>query len=215
MQGQAFLNRSDCPQLIGHPPNHTGRIMRCFQLLIIFTFLGSQLSITAQEWHSIATHGIIVEETTKSQNTQFLPTSPGEVVIWSDEASVIRELQRDHGVVYPTDTFSISQSPANGKGVWMEQRYTSRRPILYMDSGNEDRWSSYNSGSHQPINPSWFQQGSNHPVPTEQVTVQSHESQYSPMVANRASNIMEIGVIPWMMQLEQRKNAWLSRRFGR
>lgn len=166
-----------------------------YQLLVRVLLACLPGSAFAQEWHSVAPHGIVVENLASPQNESYLPTSPGEVIIWSNEESVIRQLETEYGTIYDSEITGFVNRQLAPKIPLVEQRYSSGRPVLYMDSPQSTEWSSLSAKSQRAWRPSTVQ-----PTVMPRMTWSSERPS---------------GLVPWLADLEQRKNLWLRRTFGR
>ena len=154
--------------------------------LISLTLLSNYAQ--SQDWHSVANHGVVIEQFNQTSGSSFLPTSPGEVVIWSDEGNVIRELEREHAVVYPS--FS--------SGHW----YPNQEPLHYLQSGETQRWTSLMPGTTPTA-----AHAHHHTQNTRVQSVQPLLRTWFPAPPRLTTR--DQGIIPWFAELEQRKNCLL------
>ena len=95
-----------------------------------------------QEWHGISPNGMVLEKENSSTEINYLPTLPGEVIVWTNEPDVLRELQQEHGNLFveniPADVLVINGNPA-----------------LYMHSESK-QWSSQPPGTVSTTVPSSY-----------------------------------------------------------
>ena len=184
-----------------------------YQLLVNVLLACLPGSAFAQEWHSVAPHGIVVENLASPQNESHLPTSPGEVIIWSNEESVIRQLETEYGTIYDSEITGFVNQQLAPKIPLVEQRYSSGRPVLYMDSPQSTEWSSLSAKSQPTWRPSTVQRSLR--PGTVQRTLRPSTVQLTVMPRMTWSSERPSGLVPWLADLEQRKNLWLRRTFGR
>lgn len=167
--------------------------MRIDQWVATVTFFCMTGNAVAENWHSVAAHGMVVEDNAPSSRESFLPTSQGEVILWSNEASVMRELERENAIVYRSDAAFQSSDITAANSFFAEQRYSSRRPVLYMNSPNSKSWSTASPNPHQHV---------------DRILYSRPTMSSGTWIDNRPT-----GLIPLLMDFEYRKNLWLRRTF--
>ena len=175
--------------------------MKSIHISLLLSLLFLQSPAFGQQWHSLENQGIVVEETQTNAPTSNLPTSPGEVIVWSNESAVLAELQREYGSVTQSDSYVLNQGASGITPSTIEQRYTSQRPILYMDTAEAQTWSTRSGNAPMPFTRSGPIDTQPHAHPRTQPHAHPH--------VHRPT-----GVLPWLREIEHRKNLWLQRTFG-
>lgn len=190
-------------------------------ILILFAFLASipASESNGQQWNSIANHGVVIQDQPASGNSTILPTAPGEVVVWSNESTVLSDIEEGSIVVYPEDySGRTSVTP------W----YTSRRPTLVRETPNSDQWKTI-----QPAHPNLHTNYGQFPIPQQNTTVwvprtsermrptmNERTMRMRPSIPQgnnngyQANQPQRTTLFPRLMELERRKNAWLREQFG-
>ena len=175
--------------------------MKSVHISLVLFLLFLQSPAFGQQWHSLENQGIVVEEMQTNAPTSNLPTSPGEVIVWSNESAVVAELQREYGSLTQSDSYVLNQGASGITSDTIEQRYTSQRPILYMDTAEGQTWSTRSGNAPMPITSSQPFNTQPHAHPHTQPHAQPHMHRPT-------------GVLPWLREMEYRKNLWLQRTFG-
>ena len=175
--------------------------MKSIHISLLLSLLFLQSPAFGQQWHSLENQGIVVEEIQANSPTSNLPTSPGEVIVWSNESAVLAELQREYGSVTQSDSYVLNEGASGITPSTIEQRYTSQRPILYMDTAESETWSTRSGNAPMPFTRS----GS--------INAQPHTHQHTQPHAQPHVH-RPTGVLPWLREMEYRKNLWLQRTFG-
>lgn len=177
--------------------------MNTIRIPLFVSIFTLPLSAFGQQWHSLENQGMVVEETPPQAAISDLPASPDEVIVWSNEAAVLAELRQQYGSVTPSDSYVMPRGNTSESST-IEQRYTSRRPVLYMDTADASQWSTRNHAS-RPIEP-------HAPITSRAPFNTSRPIAVGPQ--GLPHNHQPTGVLPWIRELEYRKNLWLRRRFG-
>ncbi|MEC8475243.1 MAG: hypothetical protein VXZ38_11365 [Planctomycetota bacterium] len=206
--------------------------------LFMLIFLSSKPEQSqGQQWHGISPTGMVLEQENSSTEIDYLPTLPGEVIVWTNEPDVLSELQQAYGSLYV-------------------EKYSSGRPVidgnaaLYMHSAESRQWSSqppgmvsntapfsytsnkyYRENLMQRFVRSLDLQSPNTPLFGKALSVTPTRRYRAAMISAEGEVLLDRtapshrtmhthhhhqpnGFIPWIAELEHRKNAWLRQTFG-
>ena len=206
--------------------------------LFVLIFLGSPpLKSHAQQWHGISPNGMVLEQENSSTEINYLPTLPGEVIVWTNDPDVLRELQQEYGNLFVGE-YSSGRPVINGNSA------------LYMHSAESKQWSSQPPGMVSTTVPSSYTSNERYREKLMQRFARSLDPRSAntplfgselPMTPTRRYRAAMMGaegglrfertapshgtththhhhqpngLIPWIAELEHRKNAWLRQTFG-
>lgn len=211
--------------------------LAAFPLFVLIFLSSPPQQSHGQQWHGISPNGMVLEQENSSTEINYLPTLPGEVIVWTNEPDVLTELQQEHGNLF-VEEYSSGRSVINGNSA------------LYMHSAESKQWSSqppgmvsttvppsYNSNEHyrenlmQRFARSLDPRSANTPLFASEPTMTPTRRYRAAMMGAEGGVVFERtapghgtththhrhqpkGLIPWIAELEHRKNAWLRQTFG-